>query len=218
MKAPLAFALVLILFLVFPFVNAQATPVVAEKSAMMNAVVDASPILPLPVRAPKDTSLRVAAATYLSSENVLIREREAYATLRARWINASSAERSALQADVSTQRQRVLLATLNRVTAIYQRMDMVIDSMNTSLIRLRSLHSSRNTPISYFDSRYTTLKTQLTALNAQSDGIAEEIEQCQRGIELSTCVQSSRDHTAELLVSLKEFFSSYRALALDVVH
>lgn len=218
MSAFRALAILFVFLLFITVVHArEGIPVTGKATAVGSVPANVSEIVPLSVHASKDMTLRVIAATHLSTENVLNRERAAYASIRSRWVNGSSAERSALQPEMTEQRRRLLLATLNRITAIYQRIDMIISTMDTTLIRLRSIHSARGTSISYFDSRHNALQTQLSALHVQSDTIAAEIAECQKGIQLSNCVQSSRNHTAELLSSLKDFFSSYRALALDVV-
>ncbi|MEK6902402.1 MAG: hypothetical protein AABX02_02325, partial [archaeon] len=120
--------------------------------------------------------------------------------------------------EIIEQRQRVLMATLNGVTAIYQRMDVILTTFDTTLIRLRSIHSNRVSPVPNFESRYASLRAELDSLHTQSNQVATEITACQGGVDLSACVQSSRVQSSDLLISLRKFFASYRALALDVIH
>lgn len=221
MSPPRTFIIAVMLLFLLSAVHARDEPSITGR---VTAVVSPAPtvvatadILPLPVRAERNASLRVMAATQLSTRNVFTRERDAYNQIRSRWVEAPAAERTALQPQVAEQRRRVLLASLNSVTAIYQRVDVIISSMETALLRLQLRNSQRSVPVEDFDSRFESIKNQLDVLRAESDQIAVEIESCQKGIDLSACVKSTRDRAAHLISLLRTYFIAYRTLAIDVI-
>jgi hypothetical protein len=114
------------------------------------------------------------------------------------------------------QRQRVLMAILNRLAVIYQRVDLVIAKMETSLLRLDILHDQRG-GVSEYSSRYAALKSQFESLKGESDQVARLLESCPSSVDLGACVRSSKEAVSALLADLSAYYSSYRSLASAVL-
>lgn len=179
-------------------------------------VVSSVPILPVSVRAARTQTLAGISATEKSTLDVLARERSDYQSIRSRLANASSSEQKSLRDSLALQRQRVLLAILNRLSILYQRVDLVISKMESSVLRLDIIHDQRG-GVSEYDSRYTALKSQLSSIQSQSNEAARLLESCPTSVDLGACVRSAKDAVSGLLGALPSYYSAYRSLASDVL-
>lgn len=178
--------------------------------------VSSTPIVPVSVRASAAQTLSGISTIEKSTLDVLDVERKHYQLIRSRLQNASSSEQSSLRQSLSLQRQRVLMAILNRLTVIYQRIDLVVSKMETSLLRLDILHDQRG-GVSGYDSRYASLKSQFESLKNNSDKAARLLESCPASVDLGSCVRSSKEAVSVLLTDLPAYYSAYRSLASDVL-
>lgn len=188
-----------------------ATVVPVEKSTVVVQTV-----APLSVRPASGQTLLSISTAEKSTVSVLDRERASYLSIRARLNDAPASEQRSLREDLSLQRQAVLMAILNRVVVIYQRIDLIIQKSDASLTKLSALHD-KNPRVDNFDGRMGGLRQRLNELNARSDKVADELESCPKAVDLSACVKSARDDTAALLSLLQEYLSLYRGLATQVL-
>lgn len=178
--------------------------------------VSSVPIAPVSVRVSKAQTLSGISTIEKSTQEVLETERAQYQLIRARLQDASSSEQSSMRTALSLQRQRVLMAILNRLSVMYQRMDLVVSKMESSILRVDILHDQRG-GVSEYDARYSALKSQLVSIQAKSDKAARLLESCPSSVDLGVCVRSSKDAVSSLLDSLPAYYSSYRSLASDVL-
>ncbi len=185
---------------------------VADSTVAVSSV----PIVPVSVRASAVQTLSGISTIEKSTQDVLQVERAQYQLIRARLQDASSAEQSSLRNSLSLQRQRVLMAILNRLSVIYQRVDLVISKMETSLLRLDILHDQRG-GVSEYAVRYAALKSQFANLQDKSDQAARLLESCPSSVDLGACVRSSKEAVSVLLADLPAYYSAYRSLVSDVL-
>jgi len=181
-----------------------------------NVEVSTTPIVPISVRGSAVQSLSDISTIERSTQDVLDVERKQYHLIRSRLQDASSLEQSSLRQSLSLQRQRVLLAILNRLSIIYQRVDLVVSKLEVSLLRLSIIHDQRG-GMSEFETRYASLKSQLKSLNDNSDKAARLLESCPSSVNLGACVRSSKEAISTLLADLSSYYSAYRSLASDVL-
>lgn len=199
-------------------ISSPSGPSTGMVTVSASSIVEVStiPILPVSVRASRTQTLVGISTTEKSTTDVLVRERTAYQSIRAGLENASSLEQDEYRTALSLQRQRVLLAILNRLSVIYQRIDLVVSKMESSILRLDILHDQRG-GVSEYDSRYAALKSQLSSIQSNSAEAARLLESCPTSVDLGSCVRSSKDAVSSLLSSLPGYYSSYRSLASDVL-
>jgi hypothetical protein len=185
-------------------------PVIVESS---------SDILPLPVVAASPSSLRELQTTYSAVESVRVDQREKYAQIQKRFQNASASEQPLLSAQLSQQRQRVYLSTLNTMVVIYQRADYLVDQFDAGLLSVRSKYrSTRNThPVSSFDSRMDQLENDLASLKQQSSLLSQKLSAASSSINLRRDLGELKGDLSSFLNDIKSFSSKYRSLVQDVV-
>ncbi|MFH0969910.1 MAG: hypothetical protein V1776_00400 [Candidatus Diapherotrites archaeon] len=175
--------------------------------------ISPDPITPLLVRSSSPNSLVGISTTDASSRAVLAQEASAYATLRREWNESSSVgiPSAELRSFLVESRHRYLMAIHNRLVSIYHRMDYLIQKLNPSLVRMRSVHS-QNPHISYFDSRLNSLSVSIASLEKESDALARLLESCPSSVDFSQCVKESRDASSQLLAHLTSYMVEHREL------
>ncbi len=209
------FLVVLSLFLLFILVSADKSTATVAPSTLPVIVESSTDILPLSVSVRKP--LRDIEVSYSAAENVRVDQRSKYAQLTNRFLKSSDAERPLLKAQISQQRQRVLLSTLNSMVLIYQRADYLVEKFNAGLLRMRSKYKSSGVQVPSFDSRVRALHSSLASLKRQSAVISKELSSASSSVELSRDLIAAKQDLASFLNNLESFSSDYRSLAQDIV-
>jgi hypothetical protein len=221
------FLLLFLAFILFPSVSARETddglfPSPATGKVMLPAgTSEISPapgslVLPLSVRPGNTQTLSSLSVSEKSMQAVLIRERGTFQSIRKRLLSASASEQGAILTELGLQRQRLLISILNRLTVVYQKIVLIEDKLDVSLLRLRSAHS-KNPRISNFETRIQGLEQEVKSLKGASARTASQLESCPTSVNLGECVKTAQKSTTDLLVSLRTFLSTYRTLVQEVL-
>ncbi len=211
------FIALFLLFLFFaPSVFAQESRARANAASTLPVVVESSSdIIPISVIAKKP--LRELQTSYAASESIRVNQQEKYAQLKKRLLNASSSEQPLLAAQVSQQRQRVLLSALNTMILIYQRADLLVSRFDTGLLSMRSKYRSSNEAVSNFDARIQKLSADLSALKRKSSVISQGLSSISSSVEMSRDLIQMKHDLSEYLKDIASFSNDYRALAQDIL-
>lgn len=218
MKFPIATGV--LIFLLFSSLPVAALSTAVPIIAPTTAVKSTTPVKAvLPLATHTSDSLSTIVSTQKTAEAVFQREKESYAIIQTKSLGASSAEKSLIQAQLSEQRNRYLVAALNRVIVIYQRIDYIVLNLDESLLRLRVLYKTKKGGIGVpdFDSRVGKLESQLSALQEKSQKTGNSLEKVKESVDLSIRLRSARDDVVALLQSLRSFLVEYRLLVQDVM-
>ncbi len=214
-------ALVLGFFLLFSFsawgLSRETTTRFDSSTSTAYTVV--SPVDVIPVSVTVKKPLKEIQATYTVVESSRQRQRENYDTLRSRLLNAPASEKELLLAQLSQQRQRVLLSTLNSLTVLYQRTDYVLVQFDETLLRLRSKYLSLKdkSSIPDFSSRMRTLESTQSSLQNKSAQLSARLASAPTSVSLGDDVVSLKNDLSSFIQETKSFVKDYRSLAREVI-
>ena len=157
--------------------------------------------------------------SYIAAEAVRMEEIKKYDEIRLNAAKASSDEKKALSAQLATERRRVLLATLNSMTLIYQRARYVVEGTDSGLVALRSKYnaSSASKRVTDFEGRMYSLERQRQALLTQSTFIQHKLEATPSSVELGASLLSTKMSLSELISGAKSYLEDYSRLVQAVV-
>ncbi|MBM3282365.1 MAG: hypothetical protein FJY86_03430 [Candidatus Diapherotrites archaeon] len=178
-----------------------------------------SPVDVIPVSIAVKKPLKEIQATYTVAESSRQRQRENYDSLRARLLNAPASEKELLLAQLSQQRQRVLLSTLNSLTVLYQRTDYVLAQFDETLLRLRSKYLSLKDKSSVpdFSSRMRALESTQSSLQNKSVQLSVRLASAPTSVSLGGEVVSLKNDLSSFIQETKSFVNDYRSLAREVI-
>lgn len=216
---------ILLIFALFvlswPVLAAEPSAISRQTAAISLPVVveSSSDILPLSVAAVSSQSLRELQTTYSAVESVRLDQREKYVQIQKRFQNAPASEQPLLSAQLSQQRQRVYLSTLNTMVVIFQRADYLVDQFDAGLLSIRSKYrSTKNAhPVSSFDSRMEKLENDLILLKQQSSLLSQKLSDASSSVNLRRDLGELKSSLSSFVSDIKSFSSDYRSLVQDVV-
>lgn len=210
------FLLVLFSSAVFAARGTERSSIISPTAAV-TAVNTSSDVIPLSVSVKKP--LVDIQTSYAAVESARLDQREKYDRLRTRLLDSPSSERSILTAQLSQQRQRVLLSTLNTMVVIFQRSDFVLQQFDETLLRLRSkyLSSKNKKVISDFDSRMRELESAQSSLQKKSSLLSEKLSLAPSSVNLGDDLITIKQDLSSFIRDMKQFTVDYRSLAKDVI-
>ncbi len=173
----------------------------------------------VPVSVKVEKPLSEILVSYRAMEESRLLERGKYDVIKEKFLNSSASEKELLTAQLSQQRRRVLLSTLNSMTLIYQRADYLVGKLDFSLLALRAHYSKlRNkSSVPNFDSRMVALEGSLASLAMQSVSVATQLESAPSSIELGAKLLSIKTDLSKLIKDAKVFLREYSVLAQEVL-